>query len=56
MHGPRTGSYAVTKHDLPLNGDVPAGISVSDMAVALADEAENRRLPYERWSASTDLR
>jgi uncharacterized protein len=56
MHGPRTGFYAVSKHDIPLNGDVPAGISVKDMAVALVDEAENRRLPFEHWSASTDLR
>lgn len=56
MYGPRTGSYTITKHDLPLIDGIPAGISVSDMAVAIADEAENKALPFEHWSASTDLR
>lgn len=56
MHGPRTGSYEITKHDIPLKDGVPAGISVKDMAIALADEAEQRNLSFEHWSASTDLR
>lgn len=56
MHGPRTGGYTITRHDLPLVDGVPAGISVKDMAIALADEAEHRRMPYEHWSASTALR
>lgn len=56
MHGPRTGSYTIIRHDLPLIDGVPAGIAVTDLAVALADEAESRNLPFEHWSASTALR
>lgn len=55
MYGPRTGKYRITVDTLPLENDIPAGISVADMAIAIADEAENRNLTYKHWSAATDL-
>ncbi|MEZ5929460.1 MAG: NAD(P)H-binding protein [Parvularculaceae bacterium] len=56
MYGPRTGSYETVADMLPLKGGTPAGISVDDMAIAVADEAENHAFKYRHWSAMTDLR
>jgi putative NADH-flavin reductase len=55
MYGPRTGRYRIVEEYLPLEDGVPAGISVADIAIAIADEAENQRLAYEHWSAATAL-
>jgi putative NADH-flavin reductase len=50
--GPRTGSYRTTIDDLPLDGRIPAGISVCDLAVAIADEAEKKAFVHKHWSAA----
>jgi putative NADH-flavin reductase len=50
--GPRTGAYRTTIRELPLEGDVPAGISVADLAVAIADEAGRRQFVHNHWSAA----
>jgi uncharacterized protein len=50
--GPRLGSYRITIDTLPLEGDAPAGISVADMALAVADEAESQKLVHKHWSAA----
>lgn len=62
--GKRTGKYEVTVDDVPLNGPQVtgnlfegrlSGISVSDMAIAIADEIETRRYKYKHWTAVGDL-
>ncbi len=50
--GPRTGSYRTTIRELPLEGERPAGISVADLAVAIADEAELRKFVHLHWSVA----
>jgi uncharacterized protein len=50
--GPRSGSYRITIGTLPVEGDSPAGISVADMALAVADEAESQKLVHQHWSAA----
>jgi putative NADH-flavin reductase len=50
--GPRTGHYRKTIGTLPVEGDWPAGISVADMALAIADEAESQELVHQHWSAA----
>jgi uncharacterized protein len=50
--GPRLGSYRITIDTLPLDGGAPAGISVADMALAVADEAETQKLVHKHWSAA----
>lgn len=41
--GERTGAYRVGGDELLMDGDKPAGISVADLAVAIADELERPR-------------
>ena len=53
--GPRTWAYRTQVRELPLEGDVPAGISVADLAVAIADEAEHRKFVHAHWSAARDI-
>jgi len=53
--GPRTGAYRTTIRELPLEDDVPAGISVADLPVAIADEAERRKFVHAHWSAARDI-
>jgi putative NADH-flavin reductase len=53
--GPRMGSYRITIDTLPLEGDKPAGISVADMALAVAEEAESQELVHRHWSAARKL-
>ena len=36
----RTGKYRLGQDDLLMDGDAPAGISVADLAVAIADDVE----------------
>ena len=50
--GRRMGTYRITIDTLPLEGDVPAGISVADMALAVAHEAEGQKLVHRHWSAA----
>jgi uncharacterized protein len=53
--GPRTGAYRTTIRELPLDGNVPAGISVADLAAAIADEAERRHFLHTHWSAASAI-
>lgn len=53
MVGPRSGQYRITLHDMPLEDGVPAGISIPDFAVAIADELQARRLVHQHWCASS---
>lgn len=62
--GARTGEYKVTIDYVPLIGEQNGdniidgrltGISVADLAVAIADEVESRRLVHKHWTASADL-
>lgn len=62
--GKRTGKYEVTVDDMSLVGehkgdnifeDRLTGISVADMAIAIADEVENERLVWKHWSAWADI-
>lgn len=63
--GRRTGKYEVSVDDMVLEGEQKqgkdvfdgrlTGISVSDMAIAIADEVESRKLMYKHWSAWGDI-
>lgn len=47
--GPRTGQYRIAIDNMPMDNGVPAGVSVSDLAVAIADEMEARKLVHTHW-------
>lgn len=63
--GKRTGAYEVSVDDMVLEGEQKdgesvfegrlTGISVADMAIAIADEVERQQLVYKHWSASGDI-
>lgn len=63
--GKRTGSYAISIDDMVLQGSQQegkdifegrlTGISVADMAIAIADEVEQQKLIWKHWSAWGDL-
>jgi putative NADH-flavin reductase len=62
--GPRTGKYEVREDVLPLDPPGPdsknlegrlMGITVADMAVALADEAESEANAYKHWTVVGSL-
>ncbi|KAF2847586.1 hypothetical protein T440DRAFT_538287 [Plenodomus tracheiphilus IPT5] len=63
--GKRTGQYEVSVDDMVLEGEQKegesvfegrlTGISVADMAIAIADEVEGRKLVYKHWSAWGDI-
>ncbi|KAJ4371977.1 hypothetical protein N0V83_003750 [Neocucurbitaria cava] len=63
--GKRTGRYEVSVDDMVLSGEQKdgesvfegrlTGISVADMAIAIADEVEGRKLVGKHWSAVGDL-
>ncbi|KAJ5631958.1 hypothetical protein N7490_008297 [Penicillium lividum] len=62
--GRRTGQYEVSVDYLPLKGSAAlesllggrlTGISVADLAVAIADEIENPKLVRKHWTATGDL-
>ena len=51
--GERTGRYRVGGEDLLMDDDQPAGISVADLAVAVADEIERPRHLRARFTVAT---
>jgi putative NADH-flavin reductase len=51
--GERTGRYRVGGEELLMDGDKPAGISVADLAVAIADEIERPRHVRARFTVAT---
>ncbi len=51
--GERTGRYRLGGDDLLLDGDVPAGMSVADLAVAIVDELEKPRHGRRRFTVAS---
>lgn len=50
--GPATGRYRTVIDELPMAGDIPASISVGDLALAVADECEQRQFRHRHWSVA----
>ena len=48
----RTGTYRLGKDDLLMDGGLPAGISVADLAVAIADDVEQRAHLHQRFTVA----
>lgn len=48
----RTGRYRLGGDDLLMDGDAPAGISVADLAIAIADDAEKKGHLYRRFTVA----
>ena len=51
--GERSGKYRLGGEELLMDGDKPAGISVADLAVAIADEIERPRHVRARFTVAT---
>ena len=49
----RTGKYRLGQDDLLLDGDAPAGISVADLAVAIADDVEQKAHLRQRFTVAS---
>ena len=49
----RTGKYRLGGDDLLMDGDMPAGISVADLAMAIADDAEQKAHLHRRFTAAS---
>lgn len=49
----RTGEYRLGEENLLMNGDAPAGISVADLAIAIADDVENKAHLYKRFTVAS---
>ena len=49
----RTGNYRLGQDDVLMNGDMPAGISVADLAIAIADDVENRAHLHKRFTVAS---
>lgn len=49
----RTGKYRLGGENLLMNGDIPAGISVADLAVAIADDIEQQAHLFKRFTAAS---
>ena len=48
----KTGKYRLGKDDLLMDGEIPAGIRVADLAVAIADDAEHKAHLFERFTVA----
>lgn len=48
----RTGKYRLGQDDLLMDGDAPAGISVADLAVAIADDVEQKAHLRQRFTVA----
>lgn len=48
----RTGRYRLGGDDLLMDGDAPAGISVADLAIAIADDAEKKGHLHRRFTVA----
>ncbi|NOL51725.1 NAD(P)-dependent oxidoreductase [Pelistega suis] len=50
----RTGSYRLGTEDLLMNGEIPAGISVADLAIAIADDVEQQAHLFKRFTVASN--
>ena len=48
----RTGQYRLGGDELLMAGEVPAGISVADLAIAIADDVEQKAHLHQRFTAA----
>ena len=48
----RSGTYRLGGEDLLMDGNAPAGISVADLAIAIADDVEKKAHLFQRFTAS----
>ena len=48
----RTGRYRLGKDDLLMDGEMPAGISVADLALAIADDVERKAHLFQRFTVA----
>lgn len=53
--GERTGSYRLGDENLLMDGERPAGISVSDLAIAIVDEIEQPRHVRSRFTVAREI-
>ncbi|MDO4682478.1 MAG: NAD(P)H-binding protein [Lautropia sp.] len=49
----RTGQYRLGKDELLMAGDAPAGISVADLAIAIADDVEKKAHLRQRFTVAS---
>ena len=49
----RTGEYRLGDDYLLMNGEAPAGISVADLAIAIADDAEKQAYLFKRFTVAS---
>lgn len=49
----RTGHYRLGDNYLLMNGDAPAGLSVADLAIAIADDVENKAHLYQHFTVAS---
>ena len=49
----RTGKYRLGQDDLLLDGDAPAGISVADLAIAIADDVAQKAHLHQRFTVAS---
>lgn len=47
-----TGEYRLGGEELPMNGDVPAGIAIEDFAKAIADDVEQKAHLFQRFTVA----
>lgn len=48
----RSGKYRLGGNELLMDGDIPAGISVADLAVAIADDIERKAHLHQRFTVA----
>lgn len=48
-----TGEYRLGNEELLMNGEAPAGISVADLAIAIADDAEQQAHLFKRFTVAS---
>lgn len=49
----RTGKYRLGGEDVLMNGEAPAGISVADLAIAIADDLEKKAHLFKRFTVAS---
>lgn len=49
----KTGKYRLGGEELLMNGEAPAGISVADLAIAIADDVEQKAHLHRRFTVAT---